>query len=113
MKNSLIRVNILLLLIILGACSENPVIYEESWESMSQHEATPEWFRDAKFGIYFHWSIYTVPEFGHEWYPHRMYTPPTKSSMQKKQNFLDMGQEHQLYKKQSMDTIILQQQISA
>ena len=28
--------------------------YEATWESLTQHEC-PEWFRDAKFGIYFHW----------------------------------------------------------
>ena len=33
----------------------------------------PEWFKDAKFGIYFHWGVYTVPAFGNEWYPRSMY----------------------------------------
>jgi len=28
----------------------------------------PEWFRDAKFGIYLHWGVYSVAEHG-EWYP--------------------------------------------
>lgn len=32
----------------------------------------PEWFRDAKFGIYLHWGVYSVPERG-EWYPRQMY----------------------------------------
>jgi len=99
MKNLLIFTTAVLLLFSINSCTETAPKYEETWESMSKHTETPEWFRDAKFGIYFHWSIYTVPEFGHEWYPHRMYTPPTKSSEQKKQNFLAMGEEHQLYKK--------------
>ena len=41
---------------------------------------TPQWFRDAKFGIYTHWGVYSVPGFGSSgaasnatWYPHRMY----------------------------------------
>jgi len=34
---------------------------------------TPEWFRDAKFGIYPHWGVYSVPEFGNEWYGYAMY----------------------------------------
>jgi alpha-L-fucosidase len=35
----------------------------------------PEWFRDAKFGIYFHWGVYSVPAFGSEWYPRNMHVP--------------------------------------
>lgn len=46
--------------------------YAPTWESVTQHD-NPEWFRDAKFGIYFHWGIYSVPAFGDEWYPHFMY----------------------------------------
>jgi alpha-L-fucosidase len=32
----------------------------------------PDWFRDAKFGIYVHWGPYSVAEHG-EWYPRKMY----------------------------------------
>lgn len=46
--------------------------YKPAWDSLKQH-TTPEWFEDAKFGIYLHWGIYSVPAFGNEWYPHRMY----------------------------------------
>ncbi len=31
--------------------------YEATWESLKQH-STPQWLRDAKFGIYTHWGIY-------------------------------------------------------
>ena len=48
--------------------------YEPRWESLQQH-VCPEWYRDAKFGIYFHWGLYSVPAFGSEWYPHWMYLP--------------------------------------
>jgi alpha-L-fucosidase len=33
----------------------------------------PDWFKDAKFGIYFHWGVYSVPAFGNEWYPRTIY----------------------------------------
>jgi len=46
--------------------------YEPEWESLIQHPE-PEWFKDAKFGIYFHWGVYSVPAFGNEWYPRNMY----------------------------------------
>ena len=47
--------------------------YEPTWESLAKHEAAPEWFADAKLGIYFHWGVYSVPAFGNEWYPYFMY----------------------------------------
>ncbi|APZ45505.1 alpha-L-fucosidase [Polaribacter reichenbachii] len=46
--------------------------YTADWESLKQHE-TPEWFLDAKFGIYCHWGPYSVPEYENEWYAHWMY----------------------------------------
>jgi alpha-L-fucosidase len=50
-----------------------PQTYEADWESLSRHEASPEWFRDAKLGIYFHWGVYSVPAYGDEWYPRNMH----------------------------------------
>lgn len=47
--------------------------YEETWESLAAHNEAPDWFRDAKFGIYFHWGVYAVPAFGSEWYPRNMH----------------------------------------
>jgi alpha-L-fucosidase len=48
--------------------------YQPQWDSL-QHHPCPEWYRDAKFGIYFHWGLYSVPAFASEWYPHWMYLP--------------------------------------
>ena len=42
------------------------------WASLSKFEA-PEWYKDAKFGIFIHWGVYSVPAFGSEWYPREMY----------------------------------------
>jgi len=50
-----------------------PLKFEESWESLSEIEREPEWFKDAKLGIYFHWGVYSVPAFSSEWYPRWMY----------------------------------------
>ena len=38
----------------------------------------PDWFRDAKFGIFIHWGVYSVPAFGSEWYPRNMYRKDSK-----------------------------------
>jgi alpha-L-fucosidase len=47
--------------------------YAADWASLAEVSEAPEWFRDAKFGIYFHWGVYSVPAFGSEWYPRRMH----------------------------------------
>ncbi|MBI9017319.1 MAG: alpha-L-fucosidase [Phycisphaerae bacterium] len=51
--------------------------YEASWDSLNQHE-TPEWLLDAKFGIYGHWGIYSIPAFKTEWYGRLMYDKQTR-----------------------------------
>ncbi len=45
---------------------------QPTWESLKQHGRAPEWFRDAKFGIWAHWTAQCVPEQG-DWYARRMY----------------------------------------
>lgn len=46
--------------------------YDADWESLSAHD-TPKWFKDAKFGIFIHYGIYSVPGYGNEWYSRNMY----------------------------------------
>ncbi len=46
--------------------------FRPDWESLRQYE-TPDWYKDAKFGIFIHWGVYSVPAFGSEWYPRMMY----------------------------------------
>jgi len=46
--------------------------FRPDWESLKNYEV-PEWYRDAKFGIFIHWGVYSVPAFGNEWYPRNMY----------------------------------------
>jgi len=47
--------------------------YKPTWESLAKHEGEPEWLKDAKLGIYFHWGVYSVPAFSSEWYPRWMH----------------------------------------
>ncbi|OWW24111.1 hypothetical protein B4Q04_16690 [Zobellia sp. OII3] len=47
--------------------------FKPEWESLKQHKAAPDWFADAKLGVYFHWGVYSVPAWGSEWYPRWMY----------------------------------------
>ncbi len=52
-----------------GLNGEGP--YEPTWDSLQQYDV-PEWYRDAKFGIWAHWSPQCVPEDG-DWYAREMY----------------------------------------
>lgn len=47
--------------------------YKPRWESLSLHNESPDWFTEAKFGIYFHWGVYSVPAYHNEWYPRWMH----------------------------------------
>jgi len=47
--------------------------YKPDWESLANHNEEPEWFKDAKLGIYFHWGVYSVPAYSTEWYPRLMH----------------------------------------
>jgi len=47
-------------------------LFQPSWESLESQYVCPDWFRDAKFGIWAHWSAQCVPEQG-DWYARQMY----------------------------------------
>src|SRR5438094_240415 len=46
--------------------------YQPTWESLAQYRV-PAWYEDAKFGIFLHWGVYSVPAHENEWYPRLMY----------------------------------------
>ncbi|KDR85835.1 hypothetical protein GALMADRAFT_218912 [Galerina marginata CBS 339.88] len=61
---------------------------KSSWKATSSDVAiheSPDWFNDAKFGIFIHWGPYSVPAYGPpksyaEWYDYDLHTPPLNSS---------------------------------
>ena len=75
MKRCLLTCGILCTMLALAA--QQPEKYQATWESLKKYEI-PDWFRDAKFGIFIHWGVYSVPAFGSEWYPREMYRKDTK-----------------------------------
>ena len=52
--------------------------YKPTWDSLLQYDA-PEWYRDAKFGIWAHWTPQCVPEDG-DWYARNMYMQGSKQN---------------------------------
>ena len=85
-RNGFTLIELLVVIAIIGILTDIPLAfasspnrnapegpYKTNWESLKQHNPAPEWFRDGKLGIYFHWGVYCVPAFGSEWYPRHMH----------------------------------------
>src|SRR4051812_14409095 len=53
--------------------------FRPDWGSLSEWEV-PQWYKDAKFGMFIHWGVYSVPAFGSEWYPRQMYRAGTEEN---------------------------------
>lgn len=51
--------------------------FRPDWASLQAYRS-PAWYDDAKFGIFIHWGVYSVPAFGSEWYSRNMYKQGTK-----------------------------------
>lgn len=54
--------------------------YEPNWKSLDS-KPVPEWYKDAKFGIFIHWGVYSVPAYSKvggyaEWYQQKLLTKP-------------------------------------
>jgi alpha-L-fucosidase len=50
-----------------------PGPFQANWDSIRQNYRPPAWFADAKFGIFLHWGLYSVPAHHNEWYEKHMY----------------------------------------
>ena len=80
----MLRILIVLCLVVLNItrsqAAEPPAKhYEATWESIDSRP-TPQWWSDAKFGIFIHWGVYSVPSFAPkgeyaEWYWERIGRP--------------------------------------
>ncbi len=56
--------------------AETAAKYAADWNELDRRPM-PEWFRDAKFGVFIHWGVYSVPAWGvvgqySEWYWRRI-----------------------------------------
>ncbi len=46
--------------------------FKDDWDSLRKYQI-PDWYQDAKFGIFIHWGLYSVPGYANEWYSRNMY----------------------------------------
>jgi alpha-L-fucosidase len=91
------RLLVLLLFISFGSFSQTR--YEPTWSSIDSRPV-PAWFQDAKFGIFIHWGVFSVPAWGPtdasvyekyaEWYWWRLMDPNAKTY----KNFNDFHNSH-------------------
>ena len=51
--------------------------FRPDWTSLKQYRS-PSWYDNAKFGIFIHWGVFSVPAFGSEWYSRNMYQQGSK-----------------------------------
>ena len=54
--------------------------YKPTWESLSEYGQAPDWFRDAKLGLWAHWGPQCQPEDG-DWYARIMYMEGEKQAL--------------------------------
>src|SRR5438034_4759099 len=84
-----------LLFLLFSATTIGAQTYQPTWDSIDQRP-TPEWFAEARFGIFIHWGTYSVPAYAPvipgelayaEWYWHAM----TNGRYESKANDLERG----------------------
>jgi alpha-L-fucosidase len=82
---SLAALVVLIMVIFYTACAQDKPVtkYAATWESLKKHD-TPQWLRDAKFGIYTHWGIYcyTATRGNATWNSHAAYMDPEEEEAQ-------------------------------
>ena len=70
--------------------------FRPDWASLIKYEQ-PQWYKDAKFGIFIHWGVYSVPAAENEWYPRLMYKPGEGAYKNFREHFAN-GDESRGYK---------------
>lgn len=63
-----------------------------NWKAISDktdYNREPDWLKDAKFGIYLHWGVYSVPAYSYEWYPRHMFMETRKEYKYHKEHYGD------------------------
>lgn len=51
-----------------------PGPFQPTWDSLKANYQVPKWFIGAKFGLFMHWGLYSIPAHHNEWYEKHMYS---------------------------------------
>ncbi|MEL4890477.1 alpha-L-fucosidase [Xanthomonas protegens] len=60
--------------------------FRPDWTSLKQYRS-PSWYDNAKFGIFIHWGVFSVPAFGNEWYSRNMYQQDSKDYLHHRETY--------------------------
>ena len=55
------------------------------WKQMNH--PTPQWLKDGKFGLFFHWGPYSLPACENEWYSRNMYLKGSRQNLEHERRF--------------------------
>lgn len=82
----MLRNYLLLFIFITASVVSANAQYQPTWESLDQ-KPIPEWYKDAKFGIFIHWGVYSVPAYSKvggysEWYQQKLRSDSTSPTAQ-------------------------------
>lgn len=74
-------------------CGNGFAQYQPNWKSLDTRKV-PEWYTNAKFGIFIHWGVYSVPAFAKkgtysEWYQHALRQGDSATVKYNRENFGD------------------------
>jgi alpha-L-fucosidase len=90
----LLRIRLMLLFLV-GLSAVQAQVYEANWESLDKRPV-PQWYKDAKFGIFIHWGVYSVPGFRKkgeyaEWYQNGLNTGDSSTIAYHKKKYGDLS----------------------
>jgi len=95
MRKHLLRLSLCLSI---GLCIRNTLpaqSWQPDWTSLDKRPV-PQWYKDAKFGIFIHWGVYSVPGYSKkgeyaEWYQHGLNSGDTARIRYHKKKFGDLS----------------------
>lgn len=58
---------LLLVIVVTKPIASEPRKYRPDWKDLDSRPL-PQWYDEAKFGIFVHWGIYSVPAIINEWF---------------------------------------------
>ncbi|XP_075460560.1 tissue alpha-L-fucosidase [Ascaphus truei] len=64
---SVTRRRVMALLLLAALVTPASLQYAPNWDSLDARPL-PAWFDEAKFGVFVHWGVFSVPSFGSEWF---------------------------------------------
>jgi len=97
LKMSINKYNLLLTIVFTTSIFSQQT-YQPNWESIDERE-NPQWFSNAKFGIFIHWGLYSVPGYTNkgtyaEWYWNALNEDPDTAKKSRRERHFAITKFH-------------------